>query len=42
MGAGKTGMGLTTIEKRVEHLEGSFTVDSVLGKGTSILIDIPV
>lgn len=39
---GKTGMGLTTIEKRVEHLEGNFTVDSILGKGTSILIDIPV
>ncbi len=38
----KTGMGLTTIEKRVEHLEGNFTVDSVLGKGTAILIDIPV
>lgn len=37
-----TGMGLGTIEKRIEHLEGSFTVDSVLGKGTSILIDIPV
>ncbi|MEM9362044.1 MAG: ATP-binding protein [Bacteroidota bacterium] len=37
-----SGMGLTTIEKRVEHLEGSFTVDSVIGKGTSILIDIPV
>lgn len=36
------GMGLTTIEKRVEHLEGNFTIDSVLGKGTSILIDIPV
>nr|WP_299385857.1 sensor histidine kinase [Allomuricauda sp.] len=36
------GMGLTNIEKRVEHLEGGFTVDSVLGKGTSILIDIPV
>lgn len=38
----KSGMGLTNIEKRVEHLEGNFTVDSVLGKGTSILIDIPV
>ncbi|WP_350284241.1 ATP-binding protein [uncultured Croceitalea sp.] len=37
-----TGMGLTTIEKRVEHLEGNFTVDSIPGKGTSILIDIPV
>ncbi len=38
----KNGMGLGTIEKRIEHLEGSFTVDSILGKGTSILIDIPV
>jgi signal transduction histidine kinase len=38
----KTGMGLTNIEKRIEHLEGNFTVDSILGKGTSILIDIPV
>lgn len=38
----QSGMGLTNIEKRVEHLEGNFTVDSVLGKGTSILIDIPV
>ena len=37
-----SGMGLTNIEKRVEHLEGNFTVDSLLGKGTSILIDIPV
>lgn len=36
------GMGLGTIEKRIEHLEGSFTVDSIIGKGTSILIDIPV
>jgi signal transduction histidine kinase len=37
-----SGMGLGTIEKRIEYLEGSFTIDSVLGKGTSILIDIPV
>ncbi|MEM1338407.1 MAG: sensor histidine kinase [Bacteroidota bacterium] len=37
-----TGMGLTNVEKRIEHLEGTFTIDSVLGKGTSILIDIPV
>jgi signal transduction histidine kinase len=42
IGKTKTGMGLTNIEKRIEHLEGTFTVDSVLGKGTSILIDIPV
>ena len=38
----KSGMGLTNIEKRVEHLEGNFTVDSIVGKGTAILIDLPV
>ena len=38
----KNGMGLTNIEKRVEHLEGEFTIDSVVGRGTSIIIDIPV
>ncbi|MFT6934729.1 MAG: two-component system sensor histidine kinase DegS [Maribacter sp.] len=38
----KNGMGLGTIGKRIEHLEGNFTVDSVLGKGTSIVIDIPI
>ena len=42
LGANAAGMGLTNVEKRIEHLEGSFTIDSVLGKGTSILIDIPV
>ncbi|MEX0288118.1 MAG: sensor histidine kinase [Flavobacteriaceae bacterium] len=36
------GMGLTNIEKRIEHLEGNFTVDSIPGKGTSVLIDIPI
>jgi signal transduction histidine kinase len=38
----KEGMGLASIEKRVEHLEGSMEVDSTLGKGTHILIDIPL
>ena len=38
----QSGMGLGTIEKRIENLEGSFTVDSVLGKGTSVIIDIPI
>ncbi len=36
------GMGLTSIEKRVEHLEGTMEVDSTPGKGTSVLIDIPI
>ncbi len=36
------GMGLSSIERRVEHLEGSMEVDSTIGKGTSVLIDIPI
>lgn len=36
------GMGLTNIERRVEHLEGSMEIDSTIGKGTTILIDIPL
>ena len=38
----KDGMGLATIERRVEHLEGSMEVDSTTGKGTTVLIDIPI
>lgn len=38
----KDGMGLGSIERRVEHLEGSMEVDSTLGKGTNIIIDIPL
>ncbi|MEP0266548.1 sensor histidine kinase [Dokdonia sp.] len=38
----KDGMGLGNIERRVEHLEGSIEVDSTLGRGTSISIDIPL
>ena len=36
------GMGLSTIEKRIEHLEGTLEVDSTPKKGTSILIEIPI
>ncbi|GAB5400503.1 MAG: sensor histidine kinase [Aureisphaera sp.] len=36
------GMGLHGIEKRVEHLEGSLEVDAAIGRGTNILIDIPL
>ena len=36
------GMGLTNIEKKVEHLGGNFTIESMVGKGTSVIIDIPV
>ncbi|MCB0375746.1 MAG: ATP-binding protein, partial [Sinomicrobium sp.] len=35
------GMGLHSIEKRVEHLEGDFTIESIMNRGTTIIIDIP-
>jgi hypothetical protein len=38
----KDGMGLSSIEKRIEHIEGSMEIDSTPGKGTNILIDIPL
>ncbi len=38
----KEGMGLHSIEKRIEHLEGDFEIDSTPEKGTNILIDIPL
>ncbi|WP_109097704.1 sensor histidine kinase [Aquimarina sp. AU58] len=38
----KEGMGLRNIEKRVEHLEGTFAIDSTIGKGTNIIINIPI
>jgi two-component system sensor histidine kinase DegS len=38
----KEGMGLSGIERRVEHLQGSMEIDSTPGKGTSVLIDIPL
>lgn len=37
-----SGIGLRNIEKRIEHLGGNFTIDSALGNGTSIIIDIPI
>ncbi len=38
----KEGIGLATIEKRIEHLEGTFEIDSTIGKGTNIIINIPI
>lgn len=35
------GMGLHSIETRVEHLGGQFTIDSTPTKGTTIIIQIP-
>ncbi|WP_299437884.1 sensor histidine kinase [uncultured Aquimarina sp.] len=38
----KDGMGLKNIEKRIEHMEGTFEIDSTIGKGTNIIINIPI
>ncbi|QYJ68132.1 tetratricopeptide repeat-containing sensor histidine kinase [Flavobacterium litorale] len=36
------GMGIASIRKKTEQLGGSFTIDSTTGKGTTILIDLPI
>jgi signal transduction histidine kinase len=36
------GMGLSNITKKVEQLNGTFNIDSFEGKGSSIIIDIPL
>ena len=38
----KKGMGIHSIDKRVEHLEGSMTIDSEIHQGTTIIIDLPI
>jgi signal transduction histidine kinase len=39
---GKDGMGLDSIAKRVGFLGGTFVVDSKKGKGSTIIIEIPL
>lgn len=39
--AGK-GIGLSNINNRVQKLNGSWNIDSVKGKGTTTIIDIPL
>lgn len=36
------GMGLKNIEKKVEQMGGTFSIDSINDKGTTIIIDIPL
>ena len=36
------GMGLSNIKKKVEHMNGTFEIDSLKDKGTTIIIDIPI
>lgn len=38
----KDGMGILSIKTRVKHLKGTFEVDSTIGKGSSIIITIPI
>jgi len=36
------GMGISSIDKRVEHLNGTMTIESEINQGTTIIIDIPL
>lgn len=36
------GMGISSIDKRVEHLNGTMTIESDKNQGTTIIIDIPI
>lgn len=38
----KEGIGLKSIEKKTEQMGGTFTIDSILSKGTTIIIDLPL
>ena len=38
----KEGMGLKNVEARIKRLQGNYNIDSVLGRGTIISIDLPV
>jgi signal transduction histidine kinase len=35
-------MGLYSIQKKIEQLGGSVTIDSIAGRGTNVIIDIPL
>ena len=37
----KNSMGLSSIKKRVKHLNGTLQIDSFINRGTTIIIDIP-
>lgn len=38
----RSGMGLHNLESRVERMNGEITIDSKRGKGTTVILDIPV
>lgn len=37
-----SGMGISNIDRRIEHLNGSLTLESEPGKGTTVILDIPL
>ena len=38
----RSGMGLSSIKTRIEYLQGNFQMDATIGKGSSMIIDIPL
>ncbi|RZJ56465.1 MAG: sensor histidine kinase, partial [Flavobacterium sp.] len=40
--AAANGMGLQNIRKKTQHLGGTFAIDSTPGRGTTIIIDLPL
>lgn len=36
------GMGISSIDRRIEHLNGTMTIESEIKKGTTVIIDIPI
>jgi hypothetical protein len=40
--ADSNGIGIKNLEKKAEQMGGSFTIDSIAGKGTTIIINIPL
>lgn len=38
----QTGIGLKSIDRRVENLEGKMIIESRMGVGTSVIIDLPI
>jgi len=36
-----SGMGISSIDKRVENLGGTVTIESEINKGTTVIIDLP-
>ncbi|QTD37591.1 sensor histidine kinase [Polaribacter batillariae] len=38
----KDGMGIGSIKTRIAHLNGTFEIDTTIGKGSSVIIDIPI